>query len=39
MQRIKEMVGSLDRDTVAMASKRYRSRIEAIVIADGHFVV
>jgi hypothetical protein len=39
VQRIKEMVGSLDRDTVAKASKRYRSRIEAIVIADGYFVV
>ncbi len=39
VQKIKEMVGSLDRDTVAKASKRYRSRIEAIVIADVHFVV
>jgi hypothetical protein len=27
IQRIKEMLGSLDRDTVAKASKRYRSRI------------
>jgi hypothetical protein len=33
------MVGSLDRDTVAKASKRYRPRIETMVIADGHFVV
>jgi hypothetical protein len=39
VQRIKKMMGSLDRDTVAKAAKRYRSRIEAIVIADGHFVV
>ena len=33
------MVVSLDKDTVAKASKRHRSRIEAIVIAGGHFVV
>jgi hypothetical protein len=29
------MMGFFDRDTVAKASKRNRSRIEAIVIADG----
>jgi hypothetical protein len=39
IQKIKEVVVSLDRDTVAKASKRYRPRIETMVIADGHFVV
>jgi hypothetical protein len=39
IQRIKEMVGSLDRETVAKASNRFRCRIKAMIIADGHFVV
>jgi hypothetical protein len=32
------LVGSLDRDTVAKAFKRFRSRIEAVVTADGFFI-
>jgi hypothetical protein len=39
IQKIKEVVAFLDRDTVAKASKRNRSGIEDIVIAVGHFVV
>ncbi len=39
IQKIKEVVVSLDRDTVAKASKRYRSGIEDIAITVGHFVV
>jgi hypothetical protein len=31
-------MGFLDRDTVAKTFKRYTSRIEAVLIADGHFV-
>jgi hypothetical protein len=31
-------MGSLDRDTVAKTFKRYTSRIEAVLIADGPFV-
>ncbi len=33
LQKIKEVMGSLDRDTVAKTFKRYRSRVEAAVIA------
>ena len=37
--KIKEvMMVSLDRDTVAKAYKRYTSRIEAVVTADGYFI-
>ncbi len=39
IQKIKEVMGSLDRDTLTKAFKRYRSRIEAVVAAaDGQFV-
>jgi hypothetical protein len=38
IQKIKEVMGSLDRDTVAKACKRFRSRIEAVVAADGDFI-
>ncbi len=37
IQKIMEVMGSLDRDTVPKTFKRYRSRIE-VVIADGHCV-
>ncbi len=32
------LVGSLDRDTVAKACKRFRSRIEAVLTASNHFI-
>jgi hypothetical protein len=32
-------MGSLDRDTVAKAVKCYTSKIEAVVAADGDFIV
>jgi hypothetical protein len=38
IQKIKEVMGSLYRDTVAKACKRFRSRIEAVVAADGDFI-
>jgi hypothetical protein len=34
---MKALVGSLDRDTVAKA-KRFRSRIEAVLTANNHFI-
>ncbi len=37
-KRIKEAMGSLDRDTVAKACRRFCSRIEAIVADDGVFI-
>ncbi len=37
--KIKEVMGSLDRDTVAEAFKRYMLRIESVVTADGYFNV
>jgi hypothetical protein len=36
--KIKEVMGSFDRDTVAKAFKWYTSSIEAIVAADGNFM-
>jgi len=36
--KIKEVVGSLDKDTVARACRSFRSRIEAFVAADGDFI-
>jgi hypothetical protein len=36
--KIKEVMGSLDRDTVAKAFKWYTSRIEADVATDGDFI-
>jgi hypothetical protein len=37
IQKIKEVMGSFDRDSVAKALKRYSSMTEADVTADGHF--
>jgi hypothetical protein len=37
--KIREVMGSLDRNTVAKAGKRFRSQIEAVVAADGSFIV
>ncbi len=36
--KIKEVMGSLDRDTDVKAYKRYTSRIEAAVTSDGYFI-
>jgi hypothetical protein len=36
---IKEVKGNLDRATVARACKQFRSRLEAIVEADGDFII
>jgi hypothetical protein len=36
--KIKEVIGFLDRDTVAKAFKWYTTRIEAVVAADGGFI-
>ncbi len=38
MAKITEVMGSLDRDTVAKAYRWLRSRIEAVVAADGDFI-
>jgi hypothetical protein len=38
ISKIKEVMGNLDRATVARACKRFRSRIEAVVKADGDFI-
>ena len=35
---MKEMMGSLDRDTVARACRMFRFRIEAVVAADSDFI-
>jgi hypothetical protein len=35
---IREVMGSLDRNTMAKACKRFRSRIEDVVNADGSFI-
>jgi hypothetical protein len=37
-KRMKEAMGSLDRDTVAKACRRFCSRIKAIVADDGVFI-
>jgi hypothetical protein len=34
---IKQVMGNLDRDTVAKACRRFRSRIEAVVAVNGDF--
>ncbi len=36
--KIKEVMGSLDRDTVEKAYKSYTARIEAFITADGYFI-
>jgi hypothetical protein len=38
VKKIKEVMGSLDKHTVAKACRRYHSRIEAVVAADGDFI-
>jgi flagellar biosynthesis regulator FlbT len=38
LKKIKEVMGSLDKDTVAKACSRIRSRIEGVVAADGDFI-
>jgi hypothetical protein len=35
---MKGLVGFLDRDTMAKACKRFRSRIEAFIAANNHFL-
>ena len=37
MAKIMEVMGNLSRDTVAKASRRFHSRIEAVVEAGGNF--
>ncbi len=37
IQKMKEMMGSLARDTQAKACSSFRSRIEAVFTADGSF--
>ncbi len=37
-QKMKVLVGFLDRDTVAKAYKRFRSRINAFITANNHFL-
>jgi hypothetical protein len=34
---MKEVLGNLGRDTMAKACRRFRSRIEAVVAANGNF--
>jgi hypothetical protein len=36
--KIKELLGSFKRDTVAMACKQFRPRTELVVAADGDFI-
>ena len=38
IEKIKEVMGSLDRDTVARSCRRFCSRIEAVIAADGDFI-
>ncbi len=38
ISKIMEVMGSLDRDTMAKAFKRFRSSTEALAAADGHFI-
>jgi hypothetical protein len=35
---MKEVMGSLDRDTLAKASMSFRARIRALFTADGSFI-
>jgi hypothetical protein len=37
MQKIMEMMGSIDRDTMANASRQFWSMVEAMVADDGNF--
>jgi hypothetical protein len=38
VKKIKEVMGYLDKHTVAKACRRFRSRIQAVVAADGDFI-
>ncbi len=38
IQKMKEVMGPLARDTLAKASTSFRSRIEAVFTADGSFI-
>ncbi len=38
IQKMKEVMGSLAKDTLAKACTSFRSRIEALFIADGSFI-
>jgi hypothetical protein len=38
IQKIKEVMGSLARDTLAKACTSFRSRIEVVFTADGSFI-
>ncbi len=38
VHKMKERMGSLNKDTVIMACKHFMSRIEALVEADGDFI-
>jgi phage tail protein X len=38
MAKMKEVMGSLDRDMVEKACRRFRSRLEAVVEAGGDFI-
>jgi hypothetical protein len=38
IMKIKEVMGSLDRDTVAKAYKSYTARIDDVVTADAYFI-
>ena len=38
IQKMKELVGSLARDTLAKACRSFRSTIEAVFTADGSFI-
>ncbi len=37
-KKIKEVMGSFDRDTVARACRRFSSRIEAVIATDGDYI-
>jgi hypothetical protein len=38
IQKMKELVGTLARDTLVKACRNFRSRIEAVFTADGSFI-
>jgi hypothetical protein len=38
VHKIKEVMGSLEKDTMAMTCKLFMSRIEAVVAAGGSFI-
>jgi len=38
IKKIKELMGSLDRDTVARACRRLQFRIEVVITSDGDFI-